>query len=178
MWGPQQYHGSRHQQQPQSHHGGPPPPPFSVLPHAAPPHVVEWRAGLPGVLPVLLTCCGTVGWMTALVCIYLIAPPRPAPPCRTRMTPHQLQLHITQKQDDRLHVWAEGKGGVGANAFGPWLAISPFTPAGGAVAWLRWANYGSTRASQVRQGACGWVCLVVVVAACVFAADCSRRYII
>lgn len=56
---------------------------------------------------------------------------------------------LSHTQDDSLHVWAEGKGGAAPHAFGPWLDIAPFTPAGGAVAWLRWANYGSTRASQV-----------------------------
>lgn len=106
------------------------------LPHEGPVSILAWRPGLPGVLPLLLTGC---------------------------------------MGHDALHVWAQGKGqppatetvkedeegteeGDGENptppqppqgqAFGLWTSIAPFTPAGGAVAWLQWGNHGSTRASQ------------------------------
>ena len=32
--------------------------PVSVLEHEAPVHVVDFRGGLPGTLPIFLTCCG------------------------------------------------------------------------------------------------------------------------
>ena len=119
VWGSPQQHHSRHQQQPQSHHGGPPPPPFSVLPHAAPPHVVEWRAGLSGVLPVLLTCCGTVGldgkrdgrmengWLDAAVLILLVVDPAHPP----QTPPTQNPTIVTGRPPPRLGG-GEGRGGA------------------------------------------------------------------
>jgi len=78
---------------------------LNELSHAAPPTVVQWRPGLPGVLSILLTYCG----------------------------------------DGKIQVWAEAKGKPG---FRLWTVIEPYISAGSSVCWLRWANHGSTRASQ------------------------------
>jgi hypothetical protein len=44
----------------------------------------------------------------------------------------------------RYHPRCEGKDG----SFGLWTKLGPFDVLGSAVAWLRWANHGSTRAAQ------------------------------